>query len=109
MAEQKVIMTDPRQEDYFYQEAIKNEYPVCRDGCKDNSVYKLLSERRKERYYVPTFAGDRKIREKGTSSRRRYPQVDTRIPVRSGKTGSGIIKLLERSGFYRGDYLSYEL
>ena len=23
MAEQKVIMTDPRQEDYFYQEAIK--------------------------------------------------------------------------------------
>ena len=89
MAEQKVIMTDPRQEDYFYQEAIKTL--------------------RKERYYVPTFAGDRKIREKGTSSRRRYPQVDTRIPVRSGKTGSGIIKLLERSGFYRGDYLSYEL
>ena len=23
MAEQKVIMTDPRQEDYFYQEAIR--------------------------------------------------------------------------------------
>ena len=26
MAEQKVIMTDPRQEDYFYQEAIKRDY-----------------------------------------------------------------------------------
>ena len=26
MAEQKVIMTDPRQEDYFYQEAITVSY-----------------------------------------------------------------------------------
>ena len=85
MAEQKVIMTDPRQEDYFYQEAIKT--------LRTNIQFAGMD--------VKTILF--------TSSRRRYPQVDTRIPVRSGKTGSGIIKLLERSGFYRGDYLSYEL
>ena len=111
MAEQKVIMTDPRQEDYFYQEAIKTLRTNIQFAGMDVKTILFTScyPNEGKRYYVPTFAGDRKIREKGTSSRRRYPQVDTRIPVRSGKTGSGIIKLLERSGFYRGDYLSYEL
>ena len=75
MAEQKVIMTDPRQEDYFYQEAIKTLRTNIQFAGMDVKTILFTSC----------------------------------YPVRSGKTGSGIIKLLERSGFYRGDYLSYEL
>lgn len=112
MAEQKVIMTDPRQEDYFYQEAIKTLRTNIQFAGMDVKTILFTSCYPNEGKSDITFQLSQeigKIREKGTSSRRRYPQVDTRIPVRSGKTGSGIIKLLERSGFYRGDYLSYEL
>ena len=105
MAEQKVIMTDPRQEDYFYQEAIKTLRTNIQFAGMDVKTILFTSCYPNEGKSDITF----QIREKSTSARRRYPQVDTRIPVRSGKTGSGIIKLLERSGFYRGDYLSYEL
>ena len=35
MAEQKVIMTDPRQEDYFYQEAIKTLRTNIQFACMD--------------------------------------------------------------------------
>ena len=91
MAEQKVIMTDPRQEDYFYQEAIKTLRTNIQFAGMDVKTILFTSCYPNEGKSDITF------------------QVDTRIPVRSGKTGSGIIKLLERSGFYRGDYLSYEL
>lgn len=111
MAEQKVIMTDPRQEDYFYQEAIKTLRTNIQFAGMDVKTILFTSCYPNEGKSDITFQLSQEIGKlgKGTSSRRRYPQVDTRIPVRSGKTGSGIIKLLERSGFYRGDYLSYEL
>ena len=107
MAEQKVIMTDPRQEDYFYQEAIKTLRTNIQFAGMDVKTILFTSCYPNEGKSDITFQLSQEIGKLGKKVL--LLEVDTRIPVRSGKTGSGIIKLLERSGFYRGDYLSYEL
>ena len=71
MAEQKVIMTDPRQEDYFYQEAIKTLRTNIQFAGMDVKTILFTScypNEGKSDITFQLFAGDRKIREKGTSS-----------------------------------------
>ena len=49
MAEQKVIMTDPRQEDYFYQEAIKTLRTNIQFAGMDVKTFIRVAIRTKER------------------------------------------------------------